>query len=200
MKQIFSFGEQVMGYEVNVFNEREVRASAGILFFGAIMSSLNAFYTGDTTWMKWFITIFLIEFSIRLFVNPRFAPTMILGRFAVSKQTPEYAGAIQKKFAWGLAWAIAATMFVFVVVFGLKGPIVMTTCIMCLSLMFFETAFGICLGCKMHQWFMKEQPTLCPGGACEMKRKHDIQRITKPQLTVLSVFLLVLIALPLMIH
>jgi hypothetical protein len=29
---LFSFGEKVHGYDIPVFNEREIRAAAGILF------------------------------------------------------------------------------------------------------------------------------------------------------------------------
>lgn len=44
MKQsFFSFGEQVHGYDIRVFNEREVRAAAGILFVGAMVAFMNAF-------------------------------------------------------------------------------------------------------------------------------------------------------------
>jgi hypothetical protein len=39
----FSFGEKVHGYDISVFNEREVRAAAGILFVGAMVSFMNAF-------------------------------------------------------------------------------------------------------------------------------------------------------------
>jgi hypothetical protein len=32
--------------------------------------------------------------------------------------------------------------------------------------MFFESAFGICLGCKPYTLFNREPAQLCPGGAC----------------------------------
>lgn len=38
----FSFGEKVHNYDISVFNEREIRAAAGILFVGAMVSFMNA--------------------------------------------------------------------------------------------------------------------------------------------------------------
>ncbi len=48
------------------------------------------------------------------------------------------------------------------------GPLNMLVCGSCLTLMFFESAFGICLGCKLYNLFNKEQAQLCPGGVCEV--------------------------------
>jgi hypothetical protein len=44
----------------------------------------------------------------------------------------------------------------------------MLVCGTCLTLMFFETAFGICLGCKLYNLFNKDKAQLCPGGVCEV--------------------------------
>jgi hypothetical protein len=46
------------------------------------------------------------------------------------------------------------------------GPLNMLVCGTCLLLMFFETAFGICIGCKLHDWLRPAQAQLCPGGTC----------------------------------
>jgi hypothetical protein len=46
------------------------------------------------------------------------------------------------------------------------GPVNMLVCGTCLLLMFFETAFGICIGCKLHDWLRPTQAQLCPGGTC----------------------------------
>lgn len=186
MKPLFAFGETVFGYDVPVMNEREVRASAGILFGSAVLASTNAFYTGNLFAMKIFITVFLVEFLIRMLINPKYAPTMILGRLMVSNQVPEYSGAAQKRFAWGLALAIAVPMFVLVVLNDMRGPITMIACVTCLALMFFEVAFGICIGCKLYNLFNKDKATLCPGGACQMKIKHDIQKVNRAQLIVVA--------------
>jgi hypothetical protein len=38
---MFGFGEKVAGYEIRVFNEREVRAAAGIVFLFAFIAFMN---------------------------------------------------------------------------------------------------------------------------------------------------------------
>ncbi len=65
MSAIFSFGERLDGYAVPVLNERAVRAAAGIVFFFAIVSFMNAWLVGNSqfTWM--FAVAFLIDFTIR---------------------------------------------------------------------------------------------------------------------------------------
>jgi hypothetical protein len=77
------FGEHVAGYEMPVLNEREVRAAAGILFLFAFMTFASAWFVGNFRPTKIFVIAFLIDFTIRLFVNPSCAPSMIAARFAV---------------------------------------------------------------------------------------------------------------------
>ena len=42
MNKVIRFGEDVEGYEIPVLNEREVRATAGILFLFAFLAILLA--------------------------------------------------------------------------------------------------------------------------------------------------------------
>jgi hypothetical protein len=39
------------------------------------------------------VSVFLLDFFIRLFINPKYAPSMVVGRWIVNNQTPEYVGA-----------------------------------------------------------------------------------------------------------
>ena len=78
-RTIFGFGEKIEGYEVPVLNEREVWAAAGILFFFALMFFINSWLMGNFRLTQIFVVAFLIDFTIRIFINPRFAPSMILG-------------------------------------------------------------------------------------------------------------------------
>jgi hypothetical protein len=168
MSTVFmQFGECVPGYDVPVLNERAVRASAGILFLFAIVSFMNAWQQGNFQPTRLFVVAFLVDFTIRIFVNPRFAPSLIVGQWMVRHQEPEYVGAPQKRFAWAIGLALAATMFYLIVMSNVIGPINLLVCGLCLLLLFFETAFGICLGCKIYNLFHREQAQLCPGGACE---------------------------------
>jgi hypothetical protein len=66
----FSFGRRTPEYGVPVLNERAVRAAAGILFFFAMVSFMNAWLTGNFAPTRVFVVAFLIDFTIRLFINP----------------------------------------------------------------------------------------------------------------------------------
>ena len=189
MSKLLRFGDTIAGYEVPVLNEREVRAAAGILFFFAIITFMNAFLMANFYPTRVFIVAFLVDFTIRLFINPQFAPSMILGRLAVRNQTPEYVGAPQKRFAWIIGFALALLMFYLMVLNRVVGPINMLVCSACMMLMFFEAAFGICLSCKIYNLFFREKAKLCPGDACEANTRHDIQKIGMAQVASLVVFL-----------
>ena len=101
MSKLFRFGEDVPGYEIPVLNEREIRAAAGILFVWAFTAVLAAIMKGSFLLLKYFILAFLVDFLIRVLINPKYAPTLIIGRLIVRRQTPEYVGAAQKKFCMG---------------------------------------------------------------------------------------------------
>ena len=165
---LFQFGQQLPGYAIPVLNERAVRASAGILFFFAIVSFMNAWLVGDFGPTRGFVVAFLIDFTLRIFVNPAYAPSLILGQWIVRKQQPEYVGAPQKRFAWAIGFALALAMLYLVVINNVIGPVNLIVCSLCLLLLFFESAFGICLGCMIYRLF-NDKAELCPGGVCESK-------------------------------
>lgn len=168
MSLIFAFGERRPEFPIPVLNERAVRAAAGVVFFFAIVSFMNAWLIGNFQPTRVFVVAFLIDFTIRIFVNPKFAPSLILGQWMVRKQQPEWVGAPQKRFAWAIGFVLALVMLYLVVLRHVIGPINLFVCAACLVLLFFETAFGICIGCKVYNWFNKEQAQLCPGGVCEI--------------------------------
>src|SRR5690349_24390556 len=110
MKNVIQFGENVPGYDIPVLNEREIRAAAGIMFLVIYTSLMLIIFNGDFRMVKYVVTFFLIDFIIRVFINPKYAPSLIVGRLIVSNQVPEYVGAKQKKFAWIVGVILAATM------------------------------------------------------------------------------------------
>jgi hypothetical protein len=177
MGKLFEFGETVSGYEVPVLNEREVRAAAGILFFFALVSFMNAWTMGNFRLTRIFVIAFLIDFTIRIFINPKYSPSMILGRLAVRKQKPEWVGAPQKRFAWAVGWLLALAMLYLIVINNVVGPVNLLVCATCLLLMFFESAFGICLACKIYNAFSVNQAQHCPGGVCEVFAPHASQKV-----------------------
>jgi hypothetical protein len=167
---MFEFGEQVKGYETRVFNEREVRAAAGIIFLFAIISFMINFLTGNNEPIKIFVSVFLLDFIFRIFINPKYAPSMVLGRFMVNNQTPEYVGAPQKR--WALAFSMALFIFYWVVLQDTRGPLNILTCALCLSLLFFEAVFGICAGCKIYNLFHKKMRKIAQAQYATLQNAH----------------------------
>lgn len=184
---IFQLGQKLPEYDIPVLNERAVRASAGILLFLAMVSFMNAWLLGNFQPTRVFVVGFLIEFSIRIFINPRFAPFMVFGEWAVRTQQPEWTCAPQKRFAWAIGFTLALAMLYLVVLNNVVGPLNLIVCGICLVLMFFETAFGICIGCKIYNAFNKEKAQLCPGGVCAMPA-DQVPGISLPQVAVVVAF------------
>ena len=108
--KLFQFGQDVAPYDFKVINERDARASAGIMFLFGIVSFFSFILTKNLFWAELFSITFIIEFIARVFINPFYSPYMILGSFIVSNQQPEWVEAKPKKFAWILGVILALVM------------------------------------------------------------------------------------------
>ena len=162
MNKIVNFGEEVEGYNIKVLNEREIRAAAGILFLIMLIAILIVILKGDFLMLKYAITLFLTDILIRVFLNPKFAPTLILGRLIVSNQVPEYVGARQKKFAWIIGVVLASIMFVLQVVVNSYSPI--TGLILFYLSYFFilRICFRNLLRVQVLSYFLQRKSTILP--------------------------------------
>lgn len=189
MNKIIQFGENVEGYNIPVLNEREIRAAAGILFLATFISLMLILFKNNFLPIKYVTTLFLTDLLIRVFINPKFSPSLIIGRLIVRNQVPEYVGAQQKKFAWIIGIFLSATMFIFLVIVNAFSPITGIGCLICLTFLFFESAFGICLGCKFYSIFYKEKAQYCPGEVCDVKSRQEIQKTSKVQLLIVLGFI-----------
>jgi len=189
MKKLIQFGEDAEGYNIPVLNEREIRASAGILFLFMFISLMQILFNGNFLMIKYFIIIFLTDLIIRVFVNPKFSPSLIIGRLIVSRQSPEYVGAVQKKFAWKIGIALASLMFFLLVVVNSYSIFTGLTCLICLVFLFFESAFGICLGCLFYGLFYKKKAQYCAGEICDAPKKQDIQKTSWVQILIIFGFI-----------
>lgn len=195
MKKAIRFGESVPGYTIPVLNEREIRAAAGILFLATFLSLMFIIFKENFIPIKYVITLFLTDFILRVFISPRYSPTLILGRLIVNRQNPEYVGAAQKKVAWIIGVILSAIMFLLMVVMNTYSIITGIICLICLLFLFFESAFGICLGCIMYKWIYKDQAQYCPGEVCDIKAKQPIQKTSAKQLLSVLGFILLTVGL-----
>ncbi len=177
---LWEYGEKVPGYDVSVVNEREARAAAGILF----MLGMSVIYVGigynHIIAARVYLAFLFLDFTIRMF-TPRYAPSMMLGKFFVRNQNPEYVGGLQKRFAWTIGWFISIPMMYW---FVLQWDITfykVLICVLCLTLMFLESAFSVCVGCMIYKLIMRKDPEHCPGGVCAVELKDPVQKHTPAQ-------------------
>ena len=189
----FNYGEKVPGFDVTVMNEREARAAAGILFMlGMIVIFVGIGYNHIMT-ARVYLGFLFVDFTIRM-ITPRYSPSLLLGKFIVRNQKPEYVGGLQKRFAWTLGWLISIPMMNWFVLHWDITFYKVLICILCLGLMFFETAFGICIGCMIYEVLFQKKAQHCPGGVCEIQKKEPIQIFNPIQKSIAIITLLALLS------
>lgn len=156
-----------------VLNERAIRAGAGIMFTLGLFAFFQAFYLREFLFIQIFVVIFFLDFFIKVVVGTRFSPIGLIANLIVKGQAPEYVGAIQKRFAWSIGLFLSGTMLILLYGFGVQGLPNLIICGVCLTFMFMETSFGICVGCKIHNQLLKwgimpapEYKPACPGNVC----------------------------------
>ena len=170
---MFTFGEKVDEFDFKVINERDARASAGIMFLFGMLSIFSIFTLKTLLWIELFSLTFIFEFFIRIVINPKYAPYMLLGSLFVSNQAPEWVEAKPKQFAWILGLILGLVM-TYYIAFDILSPFRLIICLVCMILLFLESAFGICLGCILYSK-LNIKLNRCPGGVCEMPIKRTIR-------------------------
>lgn len=175
---IFSFGELNESKTFKVVDERVWRASAGIMLFMAIIAAINGFILKNYIVIPYVSGFLMLNFLIGVFINPKFSPTVFLGKVFTYRQSPLPIGAVQKRFAWSLGLFLSTLIFI-LSFFLLKDESYFTPicqlCLICILLLYVETAFGICVGCKIYYLFIRlkiiKKPEVdpnCMGDACEV--------------------------------
>lgn len=166
------------GAPYGVVNERAVRAGAGIMLVLGFIGFSIAFFQGDFRFIKFLIVFFLIDFGLKVFKGPHLSPVSFIANKIVQKQQPDFVGAIQKRFAWSIGFTMAFIMTFVVVLFDMTGIVPLSFCFICLVFMWFETSFGICIGCKIYWTLISfgvlQEPEIapaCPGGVCPISSK-----------------------------
>lgn len=166
--EVARIGRVVPGYEVPVIDERAVRAAAGILFLAGGIAFALAVFEQSTRPLQPFGMFFVMDMFVRVVVGDQWSPTLALGGLIVRRQRPEWVGASQKEFAWWLGLGLALTSCMTMGLLAAPLWITLVLCSVCLSLLFLETAFGICVGCALQIRFGKQAPRYCPGGSCDV--------------------------------
>ena len=95
-EKLISFGKYVEGRGYKVLDEREIRASAGIMFLLGAFASINGFILKQYDVIPYISGFLVLNFIIGVFVNPKFSPTMFIAKLITNKQKALYVGAVQK--------------------------------------------------------------------------------------------------------
>lgn len=190
---LWEYGAKVPGYDIRVINEREARAAAGILgMLGMIVIFVGIGYNHIIV-ARVYLAFLFLDFTARM-ISPNYSPSLLLGKFVVQNQQPEYVGALQKRFAWTLGWFISLPLiYWFVLHWDITFYKVML-CVLCLLLTFLESAFSICVGCRIYKAITRNDPQHCPGGVCEIRKKEPIQTFNPMQKVITALTLIGLVA------
>lgn len=140
---------------VATLNERALRAGAGITFVAAFFAFMQAAYIGEYVYLQTLVVFLLLDFSAKLFFGVRYSPVSRVAQWIVSQQTVEPVPAAPKYVAWSIGLSLAAAMSALLFVFSITGPINLVLCGICMTFMFSESAFGVCLGCQPYYWFAR---------------------------------------------
>src|SRR5207247_2587550 len=92
---------------------------------------------------------FTLEFALRLTLGLRRSPVGLLARPLTRRHVPEWVSVRPKRFAWTLGLAMASAMAI-ITNSGIRGWLPRSICLLCLALMWLESAAGLCLGCEIH--------------------------------------------------
>ncbi|MDQ7044327.1 MAG: DUF4395 domain-containing protein [Sulfurimonas sp.] len=189
---LYDYGERVPGYDVTVINEREARAAAGILFMLGMIVIFVAIGFNHTMVARVYLGVLFFDFFAKT-ISPNYSPSLLLGKLAVRNQKPEYVGGLQKRFAWTLGWLISIPMFYWFVWQWDITFYKVLICVLCLTLMFLEAAFSICVGCIIYEVLLRKKPEHCPGGVCEIKQIEPVQMFNPLQKIIVAVTMIGLV-------
>ena len=176
-----SFGEYIPGLQVDghpvrgaVFDENQVRAAAGLTLALGSFAFVQAWLAQRYVPIQWVTAFFFLEFALRRWRGLRGSPIGRIAAWLTTRQRPVWVSAQPKRFAWTLGLVMAGAMAV-ITNTGIRGPLPLTICVVCLTLMWLETALGLCLGCEIYRamvrrgWIsVNDAFEVCTHGACTL--------------------------------
>src|SRR5690349_21313300 len=175
-----SFGQRIPGLDANgrrlraaVFNENEVRAAAGLTMVTGAVAFSYAYFDKQYVPLQVVASLFLVEFLLRVKVGIHYSPFGLVARAMTFGRPPDWVSAKPKRFAWSLGLGMALAMTV-ITNSGIRGYLPRTICLICLTLMWLESALGFCLGCKIYgllvgRGWVGDDPEIevCADGSCD---------------------------------
>jgi hypothetical protein len=161
--------------QAGVFNENEVRAAAGMMMAIGAMAFVQAFFAQRYLPLQLVATFFFLEFLIRVSLGLHYSPLGIAARWLTRRQEPLWVSAKPKRFAWTMGLVLAFAMVV-ISSLGIRGPLPLTLCTICMVLTWLESVLSLCIGCEIHGFLVRrgwaskdEDYEICTNGACELR-------------------------------
>lgn len=181
---MLQFGQRIEGLSVDgrrvsaaVFDERAVRAAAGLTMAAGAAAFAYAFLAKVYLPIQVVTVLFFAEFALRLAGGLRLSPLGFVALALVRRGPPEWVSARPKRFAWSLGLVMSLAMAI-ITNAGVRGPLPLSICLLCLTLMWFEAVLGLCLGCEIHGllvrrgWVARDEAfEICAGGACRVEER-----------------------------
>ena len=176
-----SFGQRIPGLTAHgrqlraaVFNENEVRAAAGLTMVTGAVAFSYAYFDKQYVPLQVVATLFFVEFLLRVTIGIQYSPFGLVARAVTFGRPPEWVSAKPKRFAWSLGLGMAFAMTV-ITNSSIRGYLPRTICLICLTLMWLESALGFCLGCKIHGLLVRRgwagndpEFEVCADGSCDV--------------------------------
>jgi hypothetical protein len=176
-----AYGQRISGVNADggrlraaVFNEREVRASAGLLMMFGFTAFFYALLSQNYIPLRIAASYFLFEFLIRITVGIHRTPSGLVARWMTRRYPPEWVSAKPKRFAWTMGASIALAMTI-ITNSGITGYLPRTLCLICIALLWSESVLGLCIGCETYAFLVRRgwattdpEYEVCAGGVCEM--------------------------------
>ena len=173
------YGDVIRGTDANgralqagVFEEGQVRAAAGLTLALGTMAFSYAYFAKIYAPIQLVTILFFVEFLIRVVVGIRYSPMGMIAHWLTRRQTPQWVSAKPKRFAWTLGLIMSFAMMI-ITNSDIRGPLPLTICLICLTLMWLEAVLGLCLGCEIHGFLVRrgwaerdEEYEICANGAC----------------------------------
>ena len=186
------YGQRISGLtldgkeiQAGVVNENEAQAAAGITLVMGGVAFAYAYFTHLYIPLQAVASFFFVEFMIRVTAGIQYSPTGIVARAMTRRHAPRWVSAKPKRFAWTLGLGIGFAMTIITNGAIARPYLPRTLCLICLTLMWLETAIGLCLGCEIYGlmvrrgWASKDPDyEICAGGACQVPERTSLPENT----------------------
>lgn len=183
------YGELIHATDANgrqltagVFEESQVRAAAGLTLALGTVAFAYAYFAQIYAPIQIVTTLFFFEFLIRVTVGIGYSPVGLIAYRMTRRQPPQWVSAQPKRFAWTLGLVMSLAMMI-ITNSGIRGPLPLTICLICLTLMWLEAVLGLCLGCEIHRqlvrlgWMQPDKDfEICANGSCTVQPQPQFVR------------------------